>query len=179
MAIAKWAQLRREGRSVDRLMPQVLRLVDKGEQGSALAVVRRDGSLVSVFVEQALEEKGGARSQAATRIEHRGREAVRVLNDGLGGIALVASLGPLFGLLGTVVGITIVFDRLAGAEGLVSQGQLAGGIGTALYTTIAGLVVGICALVSHRWLAARCDHLTAQLEAIGRELLDRVSVDDT
>ncbi len=84
----------------------------------------------------------------------------------------------MFGLLGTVVGIVIVFDRLAGAGGLVSPGQLAGGIGIALYTTIAGLIVGIFALVSHRWLAARCDHATAKLEAIGHELLELVGEDD-
>lgn len=72
----------------------------------------------------------------------------------------------------------LVFNRLAGAEGLVSPGQLAGGIGTALYTTVAGLVVGISALVSHRWLAALCDRATAQLEAIGHELLELLSEEE-
>ncbi len=96
---------------------------------------------------------------------------MRRLDYGLGAIALIATFGPLFGLLGTVIGIAIVFDRLAGAGGVVSPGQLAGGIGTALYTTIAGLIVGIFALVTHRWLTTLEDEAVWQLEGIGQELI--------
>ena len=178
MALAKWLKVRGVVRSARRLMPQVRRLIADREYGSALAVARADGSLASMIIEQALAEEGRARRRITARIEGAWQDAVRQLNHGLGGIALIATLGPLFGLLGTVVGIAIVFNRLAGADGLVSPGQLAGGIGTALYTTIAGIVVGICALVSHRWLAARCDDATAHLERMGRELLDLISEDD-
>ena len=38
---------------------------------------------------------------------------------GLGGLALLTALGPLLGLLGTVVGIVLVFERLAGLRGLL------------------------------------------------------------
>ena len=75
---------------------------------------------------------------------------------------------------GTVVGIVLVFERLAGAEGIVSAHQLAGGIGTALYTTVAGLIVGMLALVSHRFLLALADGAIAQLESVGQELLDLI-----
>ena len=178
MALAKWLQVRRVVRSTRRLMPQVRTLIGDREYGSALAVARAEGSVASTVIERALAEEGRSRRRVSARIEAAGQEAARLLNHGLGGIALIATLGPLFGLLGTVVGIAIVFNRLAGAEGLVSPGQLAGGIGTALYTTIAGLVVGICAMVSHRWLAARCDNATADLVAVGRELLELISEDD-
>jgi biopolymer transport protein ExbB len=172
LALAKWAQSRRAIQSAAPLMMQVRPLIGGRDYGRALAVARANRSPAALVVEQALTGEGRSPRRLAERIERAGREAVRVLDYGLGGLSLIATLGPLFGLLGTVVGIVIVFNRLAAAEGLVSPGQLAGGIGTALYTTIAGLVVGICAMVSHRWLAARCDHATAQLLAIGYELLE-------
>ena len=178
LALAKWVQVRRVVRSAGSLMRQVRTLIGAREYGRALAVARADESPASILIEQALGAQGRSRSRVAAQIEQAGQEVVRLLNYGLGGIALIAALGPLFGLLGTVVGIVIVFNRLAGAEGLVSPGELAGGIGTALYTTIAGLVVGICAMVSHRWLAARCDQAAAQLEAVGHELLELISGDE-
>jgi len=179
LALAKWVQVRRVIRSAGPLMRQVRTLIGAREYGRVLAVARADGSAASVVIEQALAAKGRSRPRVAAQIEQAGQEVVRVLDYGLGGIALIATLSPLFGLLGTVVGIVIVFNRLASAEGLVSPGQLAGGIGIALYTTIAGIIVGILAMVSHRWLSALCDQATAQLETMGHELLELISEDDT
>lgn len=178
VTLTKWAQLRRVAQTTRRLMPRVRTLIGEGDFGSARAVALAEGSPVAAVMTEALAEGGWGRERVTARTEHAGRDVVRFLNHGLGAVALIASLGPLFGLFGTVVGISIVFERLADTEGLVSQSQLAGGIGTALYTTIAGLIVGICALVSHRWLTARCDQVTAQLEAVGRELVELVSEDD-
>lgn len=179
LALAKWAQVRRVIRSAGPVMHQVRPLIGGREYGRALAVAHADGSAAAVVIEQALAAAGRSRRRVAAQIEQAGQEAVRALDYGLGGIALIATLSPLFGLLGTVVGIVIVFNRLAGAQGLVSPAQLAGGIGIALHTTIAGLIVGILALVSHRWLAARCDHATAKLEGLGHELLELLGGDDT
>jgi len=178
LALAKWVQVRRVIRSTGPLMQQVRTFIGAREFGRALAVARADGSTPAVLIEQALTARGRSRARVAAQIEQAGQEVVRVLDYGLGGIALIATLSPLFGLLGTVVGIVIVFNRMAGAEGVVSPGQLAGGIGTALYTTIAGLIVGILAMVSHRWLSALCDHATALLETIGHELLELISEED-
>ena len=94
------------------------------------------------------------------------------MEHGLGAMALIATLGPLLGLLGTVVGIVLVFNRLAVDGSVATASQLAGGIGTALYTTIAGLVVGVCGLIAHRYLTAQVDRLLAQLDTLGQELVD-------
>ena len=113
------------------------------------------------------EQVGSAGAQLAAEIEY-----------GLGGLALLTALGPLLGLLGTVVGIVIVFNRLAASGGVATAQELAGGIGTALLTTIAGLCVGILALVVHRLLSARADHRVAELETFGLLVVDLVAGDD-
>jgi biopolymer transport protein ExbB len=102
---------------------------------------------------------------------------VRELEYGLGGLALIATLGPLLGLLGTVVGIIMIFGQLTAAVGTASPQQLAGGIGTALYTTVVGLIVGVLALVSHRLIAARIDRIVADLERSTLEVIEIVCED--
>ena len=81
----------------------------------------------------------------------------------LTGLGVVASICPLLGILGTVVGLIDVFDQLF-AAGQTDAQLLAGGISTALITTAAGLSVAIPALICHRALlrhvAVSYTHLT-------------------
>lgn len=141
----------------------------------ASTLVGSDASRAARLIEPLLPLADQDPARVAARAGQLGAAQARELEHGLGALALVATLGPLFGLLGTVVGITVVFDRLAGTAGLATPQQLAGGIGTALYTTIAGLVVGVLALVTHRYLASRVDRLVGELEAVATEMVDQLS----
>jgi biopolymer transport protein ExbB/TolQ len=58
-------------------------------------------------------------------------------------ISTAITVAPLLGLLGTVTGMVKIFNSLDKTENLKYAGQLATGIGEALYTTIAGLIVAI------------------------------------
>jgi len=179
LTLTKWVQLRRSRRAADRLLPQVRPLISDADYARALAIVHGDHSFAARLIEQALTAAGASRRRLTGQVERAGQQIAQELNHGVGGIGLIATLGPLLGLFGTVVGIVVVFDRLSAAEGLVSPSQLAGGIGTALYTTVAGLIVGMCALVSHRFLAGMSSRATTQLEAIGQELVDLIAEDDS
>jgi biopolymer transport protein ExbB len=172
VTVAKWLQLRRSRIAGERLVALVSGLAGSGDDERALAAARTDPSFAAHLVEYVLAGGGAVRGRLAEHVEHAGRQLARRVERGLDTVALIATLGPLLGLFGTVVGIVIVFDQLAGAEGVVRPNQLAGGIGTALYTTVAGLIVGMCALVSHRFLAARADQVVAQLESLGQALID-------
>ncbi len=71
------------------------------------------------------------------------------LRSGLRVLALIASLSPLIGLLGTVLGMIEAFQALEAAGSRVDPAILSGGIWIALLTTAAGLIVAIPAAVAH------------------------------
>lgn len=177
LTVAKWWQLRRSRAAGERLLPEVRKLIRSGEYGAALALTRVDRSHAARLIEQSILRREASRERLAEHVEHVGGQLARTVEYGIGGVGLIATLGPLLGLFGTVVGIVIAFERLSAAQGLVSAHELAGGIGTALYTTVAGLIVGMCALVSHRILAALADGTVAGLEAIGHELVELIADD--
>lgn len=82
---------------------------------------------------------------AFTRSESE-RTATRIFNDlqaNLRGLDVIASLAPLIGLLGTVLGMIEAFQGLQGAGMRADPAVLAGGIWNALLTTAAGLIVAI------------------------------------
>ena len=81
----------------------------------------------------------------------------------LTGLGIIASISPLLGLLGTVVGMITVFRALM-MEGAGNANVLAGGISQALITTAAGLSVAIPALMFHRFFLRRVDELVVSIE---------------
>ena len=90
--------------------------------------------------------------------------AFKPLKKNLLPMATIGVISPLFGLLGTVLGMIITFHQIA-ATGGADKTKLAGGIGLALFTTAGGLIVGIPAILSNRFFQARLRTLSEQAEA--------------
>lgn len=107
-----------------------------------------------------------AMEEASTQVNHD-------LERYLTALGIIASIAPLLGLLGTVVGMIDVFDSLI-AEGAGNANVLAGGISTALITTAAGMSVAIPALTFHRFFLRRVDELIVDVETEGSKLVDLV-----
>jgi biopolymer transport protein ExbB len=92
-------------------------------------------------------------------MESEGRKAAHQLERYLPALATIASIAPLLGLLGTVIGMIEIFGSQAPAGTLASgnPAQLAHGISTALYNTAFGLMVAIPSLIAWRYFRARVD----------------------
>lgn len=86
-------------------------------------------------------------------------------------LGVIASISPLLGLLGTVVGMIKVFTALM-LEGAGNANVLAGGISQALVTTAAGLTVAIPALMFHRFFLRRVDELVVIMEQEAVKLVE-------
>jgi biopolymer transport protein ExbB len=88
---------------------------------------------------------------------------VKSLNSGLGTIKMVASVSPLLGLLGTVLGVLAAFQTIA-QTGLKNPTLFASGISMALITTVGGLVVAIPNLVFYNFLSGTLGKFEVDLE---------------
>ena len=97
-------------------------------------------------------------------IERRAARLLAALRSHLRGLEVIASLSPLLGLLGTVIGMIDAFRALEAAGSQVDPSLLSGGIWVALLTTAAGLSVAIPTLVALNWLERLLDGLTRRLE---------------
>jgi len=95
---------------------------------------------------------------------------LRVLNG-------LATMGPLLGLLGTVVGIIQSFDALGGRIGPARGEALAQGISLALVATAFGLVIAIFAVAAYYFLMNRVDVLVRDLDERARQVIELVSAE--
>ncbi len=104
-------------------------------------------------------------------IEDTGRHVVHELDRFIGTLGTVASLSPLMGLLGTVLGMIRTFNAITTA-GIGNPASLAGGIAEALITTAAGLTVAIPALLAYKYLRGRVQALVVQMEKEATKLVE-------
>jgi len=96
---------------------------------------------------------------------------LRYLEAHMRGLELVANIAPLLGLLGTVVGMVDAFAALEQAGARVNPSLLAGGIWTALLTTVAGLSVAIPALAAQYIFDGKIEKIRASMKDISIRVL--------
>lgn len=111
------------------------------------------------------------RDRIKESIEETGRQVVHDLERFLNTLGTIASISPLLGLLGTVIGMIKVFNAIT-SSGVGNAAPLAGGISQALITTAAGLSVAIIALMFHRYFRGRVDELVVKMEEEAIKMVD-------
>ncbi len=97
------------------------------------------------------------------------------LEKRLNALATIAHISPLLGLLGTVTGMTSSFHTIqvrASSMNPVTPGDLAGGIGEALLTTVAGLMVAIPTFVAYNYCVHRINQFILEMERGATELVN-------
>ncbi|MDD0851958.1 MotA/TolQ/ExbB proton channel family protein [Halobacteriovorax sp. GB3] len=85
------------------------------------------------------------------------------MERGLNTVKIIASISPLLGLLGTVLGVLIAF-RVMSQTGLNNPSSFAQGISMALITTVGGMIVAIPHYIGHNYLIGMLDNLETTLE---------------
>ncbi|MDP6934545.1 MAG: MotA/TolQ/ExbB proton channel family protein [Myxococcota bacterium] len=150
---------------------EVEELLKQQRWADALTLCRKSDTAVARVVEVAVLARGEQRPSIKERLEEVGRREAAELERYSQVLGTVANVAPLLGLLGTVWGMILTFDVIQ-QEGVGVVSSLAGGISQALITTMAGLTVGIPALIGYRWVLARADSLILEMEEVSLTGLD-------
>jgi biopolymer transport protein ExbB len=115
------------------------------------------------------------RSVIKEAIEDTGRHVVHELERFLNALGTIASISPLMGLLGTVLGMIQTFNTLT-TGGVGNPAALAGGIAVALITTAAGLTVAIPSLLGYKFLRGKVADLVVEMEKEAIKLVHAIEV---
>ncbi len=156
--------LREKSIAPSNLAEQIIKLHKKKRITSEVIEKLYKDSPLGRILAAGLRNMNGAREIMKESIEEEGRQVAQDLERFLNTLGTIASITPLLGLLGTVIGMIKVFAVIT-SLGVGDPKVLADGISEALITTAAGLSVAIPTVMFYRYFRGRVDELLLKMEA--------------
>ena len=147
------------------------------DQDAAIELCQKNGSAVAQVFGAAVNKWGRPAVEVEQAIIDTGERVTNGLRRYLRLLNGVATVSPLLGLLGTVVGMIKAFNDIASADAMGNPEILAGGISVALLTTAAGLSVAIPALIFYLFFTGRVDRLVMDIDQLGQDVVAEISAE--
>lgn len=153
-------------------MNQIKDHVSNGKLEAAKVLCAQASSPAARLIEKGISRIGKPLEDINKAIENAGSLEIYKLEKNVSILATIAGAAPMIGFLGTVVGMILAFHEMATSGGQAEMGSLAGGIYTAMTTTVAGLIVGIIAYIAYNHIVVRTNKVVHHMEAKAIEFLD-------
>ena len=152
------------------LLPEVQIWLAKGGITKETIARLEQHSLLGQLFASALSNAKNSREITKEAIEETGRAIDHQLGRYLSTLGSIATVAPLLGLLGTVIGMVELFGAFTSTGHDVAQ--FARGISVALYNTAAGIVVAVPAMLTYRYFRAKVDSLLVDMEQQAIKLVE-------
>lgn len=137
---------------------------------------KADDSLIARILAVGMSRLDRGYSAAIEGMQELGEEENMSYEHKLSYLALIASVAPMIGLMGTVYGMILSFQKIATATVAPKPSELADGISTALFTTLEGLAVAIPAMVAYSILRNRVARYMLEVGMISEGLMSRLPI---
>ncbi|MBN2165316.1 MAG: MotA/TolQ/ExbB proton channel family protein [Marinilabiliaceae bacterium] len=170
--IERFFALKKASHEDSNFMNRIKDYIHDGKIDSAITLCQSQNSPIARMIEKGISRLGRPLNDVNTAIENVGNLEISKLEKGLPTLATVAGGAPMIGFLGTVIGMVQSFWSMSTAGNNIEVSMMAGGIYTALVTTVAGLIVGIFAYFAYNMLVAKVEKVVFNIEATTMEFMD-------
>jgi biopolymer transport protein ExbB len=170
--IDRYIALSRNSKEDKNFMNIIRDNIHEGRIETAIELCKREDTPMSRLIMKGLSRIGKPLNDINAAIENVGNIEVSRLEKNIGTIATVASISPMLGFLGTVIGMIVAFYDMSMAGNNIDIQLLSSGIYQAMITTVGGLIVGIMAYVMYNILVAKIEKLVFLLEAHASDFMD-------
>ena len=158
-----------------KLKKDIFDAIKNNQIKEAITLCDNNRSPVAKILKAGIIKFGSSREDIKENIEEASLFEIPKLESRLGILATIAHVSPLLGLLGTATGIIATFNTIqmrSASMNPITAGDLAGGIGEALITTVAGLMVAVPTFIAYNYCVSRINHLTLDMERAATELIN-------
>ena len=166
---------RRENMLPAALIEQFETHLDAKEYQKAFELAKADESFLAQVLSAGLAKLSRGYQPAIEAMQETGEEENMKLEHRLSYMALIGTISPMVGLLGTVQGMIASFQVIATSTTAPKPSALAAGISTALFTTLVGLFIAIPAISAYNILRNRVARLVLEIGIVSEDLMSRFS----
>ncbi|HRH69845.1 MAG: MotA/TolQ/ExbB proton channel family protein [Flavobacteriales bacterium] len=153
------------------LLARVRDYVHEGKVDSALNACAQNGTPSARVIEKGLQRMGKPNKEIESAMESVGQLEMARLERGVGLLSLVAKLAPMFGFIGTIIGVIKIFYDISLTDN-ISIGVISSGLYQKMVTSAAGLVVGIIGFACYFMVSSMLDRLETKLNGSALAFMD-------
>jgi len=145
--------------------------ITTGNVTAARSFAKNTNNPVARIIDKGIQRLGKPIDSIEKSMENVGKLELYKLEKNLSILSLIAGIAPMFGFLGTIVGMFQLFYSLANTGEFTIQ-SMANGIYTKVISSAVGLIVGLIAFIMHSYLVAQVDKTANKMEASSSEFID-------
>jgi biopolymer transport protein ExbB len=168
--VERFLALRKAKAQDESFMPRIREQIIGGNLQAAKSLCRSSVSPEARMVEKGISRIGKPIDQIEKSMEATGRQEVFKLEKNLSILSTISSIAPMFGFLGTIFGMLVLFFDIQ-HQGFELQ-SFAGGIYTKMITSATGLIIGLIAYVLYKYLNAQLNQQVNRMEVASAEFVD-------
>jgi len=154
----------------DNFMNIIRDNIVSGNISAARSFAKNTNNPVARVVDKGIQRIGKPIDSIEKSMENVATLEMYKLEKNLGVLSIVAKAAPIFGFVGTLVGMMQLFSGIKDSG--FDLGDLAGGIHTKLITSITGLMIGLAAYFAYNYLNTKIDKVANRMEAASSDFLD-------
>jgi biopolymer transport protein ExbB len=163
--------IRRASRIDSNFMNIIRDHIVTGNISAARSFAKNTANPVARMIDKGIQRIGKPIDNIEKSMENVGKLELYNMERNLSILSLIAGIAPMFGFLGTIVGMFQLFYNLASTGEFTIQ-SMANGIYTKMVTSASGLIIGLLAYIAHNFLTTQVDKTANKMEAASAEFLD-------
>jgi biopolymer transport protein ExbB len=167
----RWIAIRKASNIDPNFMNIIRDNIFTGNISAARSLAKNTPNPVAKMIDKGLQRIGKPIDAIEKSMENVGKLEVYKMEKNLSVLSLVYGIAPMFGFLGTIIGMLQLFYNI-NSSGEFTPAQIAGGIYTKMITSASGLIIGLLAYVAHNFLNSQIDKNINRMEAASAEFID-------
>jgi biopolymer transport protein ExbB len=144
--------------------------ITTGNISAARALAKNTNNPVARIIDKGLQRIGKPIDSIEKSMENVGKLEMYKMERNLSILSLISGIAPMFGFLGTIVGMIQLFYNINNSG--FELNTIAGGIYVKMVTSASGLIIGLIAYIGHNYLSTQIDKTAYKMEAASAEFLD-------
>jgi biopolymer transport protein ExbB len=169
--IERFITIRNATSSEGNFMNDIQEMIETDKIEKALALCKKNDLPIARMVERGIKRIGRPIKEIEESIEIVGKFEVYELEKGLPILAVIAGIAPMFGFLGTILGVIKIFFDISQTSD-VSIGAVSAGLYVKMVSSASGLIVGILAYIFYNWLNIKVGKAVNKMERNAMNFLD-------
>jgi biopolymer transport protein ExbB len=169
--IERYLSIRQASRFEEGFMNNIRDFIYNNRIDSAISYCKSNKSPVARMIEKGIKRLGRPLKEIEESIEIVGKFEVYKLEKNIVILAIIAGIAPMFGFIGTIIGVIKIFHDISLA-GDVSITTVSSGLYVKMVSSAAGLLVGITSFILYHWCNIMVDKAVQKLEYTAMEFVD-------